>query len=414
MQQTTPTHRRDTRMAGLTSSSGPRLWLGVASLALLTACDTPFDFDLRDLGNGFDTSAAVQQVPERPSPDNRGVISYPNYQVVVAQRDDTVRTIARRLGFDADGLAVYNGIDPDLPLRRDEIIALPSRVSEPSAATGAIGSGPILPAGETIDVTTLASSAIDRVEGTSQSGQTMTMSPPSQSGAEPIRHQVQTGETVYSIARTYSTSVEGIATWNGLGPDLAVRQGQFLLVPVGDGSEPPVTVTATPPGAGSVAPEPPSAAQPLPAEVPAPAAVAAAAAEVPEPSPAPDLSAQQTAPSEDSAMVYPVQGRIIREYSKGRNDGIDIGAPAGTDVKAAADGTVAAITTDTAGIQIVVIRHEGNLLTVYTHLDSLSVRRDEQVSRGQTIGKVQAGDPSYLHFEVRRGTESADPADFLP
>jgi len=410
MQQTNPTPWRDTRMPSLTSPRAPRLWLGVASLALLTACQTPFDLDLRDLGNGFDTTAAVQQVPDRPSPDNRGVISYPNYQVVVAQRDDTVRTIAGRLGFNADGLAVYNGIDPDVPLRRDEIIALPSRVSEPSAATGAIGSGPILPAGETIDVTTLASTAIDRVDGTPQGGPTMTMTPPSQSGAEPIRHQVQPGETVYSIARTYSASVEAIAAWNGLGPDLAVRQGQFLLIPVGDGSQPPATLSTTPPGAGSVAPEPPSAAQPLPAEVPAPAAAAAA----PVASPAPNLGSQQATPSSDAAMVYPVQGSIIREYSRGRNEGIDIGAPAGTDVKAAAAGTVAAITTDTAGIQIVVIRHDGNLLTVYTHLDNLTISRDDRVSRGQTIGKVQAGDPSYLHFEVRRGTESADPGEFLP
>ena len=113
-------------------------------------------------------------------------------------------------------------------------------------------------------------------------------------------------------------------------------------------------------------------------------------------------------------MVYSVQGSIIREYSRGRNEGIDIGAPAGTDVKAAAAGTVAAITTDTAGIQIVVIRHDGNLLTVYTHLDNLTISRDDRVSQGQTIGKVQAGDPSYLHFEVRRGTESADPGEFLP
>jgi murein DD-endopeptidase MepM/ murein hydrolase activator NlpD len=44
----------------------------------------------------------------------------------------------------------------------------------------------------------------------------------------------------------------------------------------------------------------------------------------------------------------------------------------------------------------------------------LTVAKGASVSKGQTIGKVRAGDPSFLHFEVRRGLTSVDPADFLP
>ena len=110
----------------------------------------------------------------------------------------------------------------------------------------------------------------------------------------------------------------------------------------------------------------------------------------------------------------PVQGSIIRTYNRGRNEGIDIGVPAGTSVKAAAAGTIAAITQNTNGAQIIVVRHTGNILTVYVNVDDLSVAKDDRVTQGQSIAKVAAGSPSFLHFEVRDGLESVDPADFLP
>jgi len=69
---------------------------------------------------------------------------------------------------------------------------------------------------------------------------------------------------------------------------------------------------------------------------------------------------------------------------------------------------------DTSGTAIVVIRHPDNILTVYTNLEDLTVEKDSAVTRGQALGKVRAGDPSFVHFEVRRGLQSVDPADFLP
>ena len=112
-------------------------------------------------------------------------------------------------------------------------------------------------------------------------------------------------------------------------------------------------------------------------------------------------------------MAFPVQGSIIREYSKGRNDGIDIGASVGTAVKAAASGQVAAITRNTEGINILVIRHPDNLLTVYTHVDNITVAKGDAVSRGQSIAKVADFEPSRVHFEVRKGFDSVDPMDYL-
>ncbi len=380
---------------------------GVAMVAL-AACED-FDFDLRDMGNGFDTSSAVQSLPARPRPDDRGVISYPNYQVVVARRDDTIRGIAIRLGLDATELADYNGIGPDVILRRDEIIALPSRVTEPSPATGAIATGPIQP----LDVTAVATTALDRADA---AGTTATAAPaapaaapaPVVRGNEPIRHQVKRGETVFSISRLYNVPVTNIAEWNGLDAAFTIREGQYLLVPQGGTAPAPTAATdVTAPGAGTATPVPPSAALPLPAETPAaPAAIAAPAT--------PDLGTSAAQPASSGArFLMPVQGAIIRDYAPGSNEGIDIGVPAGTDVKAAGSGTVAAVTTDTSGGAIVVLKHSDGLLTVYTQMDGLTVDKNESISRGQTIGKVRNADPSFLHFEVRRGLQSLDPNDFL-
>lgn len=390
-----------------------------ASVALvgLAACNgngntqpRNFDWDLRNLGGGFNTSEAALNLANRPRPDNRGIISYPNYQVVVADRGETVRQIATRLNIDASELATYNGVDADVPLRRDEIVALPNRVSEPSPATGQVTTGPIqAPA---VNVSTLASNAIDRAgEQTVAPVTTSTLAPAPQTGHEPNLHRVARGETAFQIARLYNVPVDSLAEWNGLGSDLTVREGQQLLIPVAGATPPSPAAQAAPveaPGEGSATPTPPSATAPLPAVDATPQA-----AEVEPPVAAPDIGTTST-PATSAPFIYPVQGSIIRAYNPGRNEGIDISASAGTTVQAAAAGTVAAITQNTNGAQILVVRHTGNILTVYVNVDNLAVSKDDTVTQGQGIASVAAGDPSFLHFEVRDGLESVDPADFLP
>ena len=163
----------------------------------------------------------------------------------------------------------------------------------------------------------------------------------------------------------------------------------------------------TAPGEGSLTPVPPSASQPLPDEEVAPAA------QKPKETPAsPDLGGQRTQASA-AQFVMPADGKIIRGYAKGKNEGIDIAAAAGSSVKAAADGVVAAITKDTEQVPIVVIRHAGGLLTVYAGLDGIKVAKGAKVKRGQTIAAVRAGSPAFVHFEVRKGVDSIDPVQYL-
>ena len=392
----------------MTRSSTPKLLralLAGTALAALAACDEPMDFDLDLRGGTYDTSEAVRRATaDRPAPDTRGIISYPNYQVAVARRGDTVADVAARAGIGAAELARYNGVTPQTRLREGEVMALPRRVSEPSAATG-MQDGPIVRSGE-VDVAAAAGEASGAAGPTS-----VQTSPLAPAGPEPVRHRVERGETAYTIARLYGVSVRALAEWNGLGPDFAVREGQYLLIPVALGPEEAETrsAAAAPPGSGSPTPTPPSAARPLPEEDPAPAA--AAAPEEPR-EPVQDLG-RETQTADGAQMVFPVDGPIIREYARGRNNGIAIGADAGTPVRAAAAGEVAAVTSNTDEVSIVVVKHPDNLLTVYVNLDDISVKKGDSVSRGQTIARVADGDPSFLHFEVTRGTERVDPMPYL-
>lgn len=375
--------------------------LMLVALVTLAGCEDGFDLDLRGAaGSDFSTAQAAQSAAaRRPAPDDRGVISYPSYQVAVAQRGDTVTDVAARVGTDAQALARFNGLARDVPLRAGEVIALPSRVAEPSPATGAPGTGPIQP--PQVDVTALAGRAIETASPT----------PPTQSGAqpqvgeEPIRHQVRRGETAYSIARLYAVSVRDLARWNGLGPQFEVREGQYLLIPVAEAGRETARAEATPPpGAGSPTPTPPSAERPLPQESAAPAA---------PPPPAPDLGAR-TQPTPSGRFALPVQqGTIIRDYAKGRNEGISIKGTPGATVTAADAGTVAAITESAEGVPILVLRHEGNLLTVYANVTDLLVKRGDSVRRGQGLAKLRGGDQSFVHFEVREGFDSVDPNAYL-
>lgn len=386
-----------------------RLWAATAVLALLAGCTEPLDYDLRGRLGSFSTAEAARSVntADRPEPDARGIISYPSYQVAVARRGDSVTDVANRISLPPEDLARFNGVQPTDRLRQGEVLALPRRVAEPPAGTPG-----------SIDIATLAGSAIDAAPDTtpapsaveSASLKPAATSPRPQAKperVEPIRHKVERGETAYTISRLYQVPIKALAEWNGLGPEFAIREGQYLLIPVKDQPAPrralPEPVAVTAPGAGSPTPTPPSASEPLPDEK--------VAVKAPEP---PKVTVEQPTKPSGAAMAMPVSGgKIIRDYAKGRNEGIDISAAPGAPVGAARAGTVAAITEDADQVPIVVIRHDANLLTVYANVDKITVKKGDSIKRGQKLAQLRTGDEAYLHFEVRDGFESVDPAPYL-
>ncbi|MEM7317796.1 MAG: LysM peptidoglycan-binding domain-containing protein, partial [Pseudomonadota bacterium] len=203
-------------MSVIFSVRSARLVGACAALAVLAACDEPLDYDLRGNLGGFSTAPAAQSATAaRPEPDARGVITYPNYQVAVAQPGDTVNSLAARVGLPAGEVARFNGLNADNRLRDGEVIALPRKVAVSGPASGSV------------DIATLAGDAIDASPDTTPV-QTTTLEPAQQSappvGKEPVRHKVKRGETAYTISRLYQVPVKSLAEWNGLGPDFAVRE----------------------------------------------------------------------------------------------------------------------------------------------------------------------------------------------
>ena len=352
----------------------------------LIACSGDFDFDMRDqLGGRLDTSSAANSaVANRPDPDERGVITFPNYQVVVAKNGDRISDLAERINVDSEVLGSYNGISQEAVLRHGEIIALPPSLVA-SDATGEPLTPTVVDISELLDDPSPAANKLTRIE--------------------PKRHQVITGETAFTIARFYNVSADTLADWNSLDTEMNVRPGQYLLIPVTGNTATNISA----PGQGSQIATPPSSTRPQP-QVDLQAKTASSTTTR---VPIADTGKATAASSIDALFVRPVSGNIIRSYKKGENEGIDISAKSGSFVVAADDGIVAAVTKDTDGVPILVIKHVDGILTVYTNIDGLTVKKGDRVNRGQKIATVGTGTPSFLHFEVRKGLVSVDPDDYI-
>ena len=364
----------------------------------LSACENSslsnFDFDFR--GNSFDTSdAALQATQSRPKANELGIISYPTYQIAVARRDDTIESMAERLGQNPGELARYNGLAEGERLRNGEVLALPR--------TGSRG-GQYLESSDEIEETTLskdinvlelADNAL-KVAGGSANNQLDRTSSDAKNLMDPIKHNVVRGETVFTISRLYNISVRSLADWNGLDSDYTLREGQILIIPLVDKK---ATKNTQKEIDESAVPAPPSSKKPQPRNV-----------NTQEFSKSTDT---KISVPENGKMAYPLEGLVIREYSKNINDGIDFTARAGTKVVAADTGLVATVTEDINQIAIVVLKHPGNILTVYANLTNINVTTNQNVNRGDILGEIPDGDPPYLHFEIREGFESVDPLEYL-
>ncbi|MBR4627539.1 MAG: peptidoglycan DD-metalloendopeptidase family protein [Ruminococcus sp.] len=116
---------------------------------------------------------------------------------------------------------------------------------------------------------------------------------------------------------------------------------------------------------------------------------------------------------------WPVKGGYVSDpYMSDRNHkGLDIAAPGGTEIYAAADGKVIAAGWNTGGYgNVVQIAHEDGYQTVYAHMSAVLVVADQEVHRGQLIGLVGTTGQStgnHCHFEVRLLGVCKNPANYL-
>lgn len=99
------------------------------------------------------------------------------------------------------------------------------------------------------------------------------------------------------------------------------------------------------------------------------------------------------------------------------HDGLDIIAPTGSKVIAAADGVVDEVSRSGKGEgNVVTLSHAGGYVTRYAHLGTLAVRKGDKVQRGQTIGTIGLSGLSFaphLHYEVIRDTLVCNPVNHM-
>jgi lipoprotein NlpD len=128
-------------------------------------------------------------------------------------------------------------------------------------------------------------------------------------------------------------------------------------------------------------------------------------------------------PPAASTYILPVRGKLIRAYNhsgvgKAKNSGINITAPRGTPVVAANNGVVAHSGNQVRGFgNVVLVKHDNGTMTVYAHLDKVSVTNGQVVSAGEklgTVGKTGTVTQPQLHFEIRQGSKPVDPTPYLP
>ena len=314
---------------------------------------------------------------------------------------DTVYAIARRTGTAPNDIIALNGLVQPYSLNVGQIIAIPSgqfdnqfdrqyQDTSPIIETAAIQSSPIH--SSSIGSTDLGAATQRNVI------------------ARDVLYAVAPGDTLFAIARRNGITVPAIAVANRLSAPYNLVVGQQLLLPSVplDGAN----NSSVNPRRSTVAANRNS--RKLPA-TPRPRNQQNIASITRE------ASFSKPVTSSTDQFQWPIRGSVISNYGAGgvgrRNEGINISAPQGTTIRAAADGEVVYRGSELDGYgNLLLIKHDNGFVTAYAHNDVMLVRKGQKVSKGDIIGKVGrtgAVNEPQLHFEIRQNLKSVDPLRFL-
>jgi LysM repeat protein len=184
-----------------------------------------------------------------------------------------------------------------------------------------------------------------------------------------VRHTVKKGDTLASIAKLYAGDASDIIAYNGLSSESDIAVGETVVVPGGRIAAPPAPKKSAHAALRSHAPGAPPA-------------------------------------GGDGYYTHPVPGAIRTQGIHGYN-GVDLAAPVGTPIYAAAGGDV--IIAKVGGWNggyggYIVIKHANGTQTLYAHLSASYVSVGQSVAQGESIGEIGSTGQStgpHLHFEVR-------------
>jgi lipoprotein NlpD len=213
-------------------------------------------------------------------------------------------------------------------------------------------------------------------------------------------YTVKQGDTLIKIGLDHGHNWRDIMRWNAIDNPNVIEVGQVLRVapPAADSGKEevvvkPVAAPSTVTGSVADAKTPPTT-----ASNPPPAAAAADSAD------------------ESLPFSWPAQGNVLSGFDEAKNKGIDITGKAGDPVLASADGRVVYAGAGLRGYgNLVILKHNNTYLTAYAHNQSILVKEDQMIKRGQKIAEMGNSDSEQvkLHFEIRKSGKPVDPIKLL-
>lgn len=263
---------------------------------------------------------------------------------------------------------------------------------------------------------------------------------------------VRQGQSLWSLAAEYATSIDAIVEANGLEDGAVLRLGQQLIIPgpgvAATGGSRPKTSTQLKPGTrvvtirlydgqtlwdvsqtygasideivelnGLSSADYVRAGQRL--RVPVRNMASIAPRRVAQSLADSAVSVASSAAALAQGFIWPARGRLTSRFGWRRwrhHDGIDIAAPYGTPVTAARDGVVVFAGWYHAYGKAIIVDHGSGLQTLYGHNSKLLVRSGQRVAKGELIAKVGSTGRStgpHLHFEVRINGRPVNPIKYL-
>jgi lipoprotein NlpD len=232
--------------------------------------------------------------------------------------------------------------------------------------------------------------------------------PGAENAGKPGYYTVKGGDTLIRIGLENGQNWKDLLKWNNLENPNIIEVGQVLRV-LPPGVDP--NAASSKPVANAKVDT-----RPLDPKAAAPAASAASAVAPSATAAAPATPAAREG-NDELSWSWPAVGAVIVPFDEGKVNGLSIGGKAGDPVTAAADGRVIYAGSGVRGYgNLIILKHNNTYLTAYAHNQTLLVKEDQAVRRGQKIAEMgsTSADSVRLHFEIRKLGKAIDPAKVLP